>query len=440
MLESQQRIPEVDNHDQGRHLPLPASSDRGEEPAHGERSPPRGRPAPISRWLIRRVLQQAGVPARVVLWNGEEIAGGHGPPVATVHIRDRRTLWRLLAAVDPGFGDAYGEGRIEVEGSLVALLEAVFRARATDLRSLPGSWLLRLLARPRANSLKGSRSNIYHHYDVSNDFYRLWLDEQMVYTCAYFPTPEHTLEEAQAAKMDHVARKLQLRPGQTVIEAGCGWGALARHMARHYGVTVTAYNVSHQQIEYARERAKAEGLDGQVRYVEDDYRNISGTCDAFVSVGMLEHVGLANYRTLGSVISRVLKPAGRGLIHSIGRNRPAPTSPWLEKNIFPGAYIPSLREMMAVFEPWRFSVLDVENLRLHYARTLEHWLARFEAASGHIREMFEERFVRIWRMYLALSQAGFSAGALQLFQVVFAHGDDNEIPWTREHVYREEKG
>jgi cyclopropane-fatty-acyl-phospholipid synthase len=288
----------------------------------------------------------------------------------------------------------------------------------------------------RPNTLARARENIHHHYDIGNAFYRLWLDEQLVYTCAYFRTPTATLEEAQAAKLDHVCRKLQLQPGEEVVEAGCGWGALALHMARQYGVKVKAYNISKQQLAFARQRARAEGLTGQVEFIEGDYREIGGTYDAFVSVGMLEHVGLKHYHELGQVIDRCLRPHGRGLIHTIGRNRPIPMNAWIEKRIFPGGYPPSLGEMTAIFEPWRFSMLDVENLRLHYANTLEHWLARFEQAADQVQHMYDADFVRAWRFYLAGSIATFRIGELQLFQVVFTRFDNNDIPWTREFLYR----
>jgi cyclopropane-fatty-acyl-phospholipid synthase len=259
----------------------------------------------------------------------------------------------------------------------------------------------------------------------------------MQYTCAYFPTPDLTIEEAQRAKMDHVCRKLQLKPGDRVVEAGCGWGGLARHMAQHYGVKVRSYNISHQQILYARERVEAAGLGESVEYVEDDYRNITGEYDVFVSVGMLEHVGRDHYRELGDVIHRCLAPAGRGLIHSIGRNKPEPMNAWIEKRIFPGAYPPTLREMMDIFEAHEFSVLDVENLRLHYAKTLEHWLERFNRHAEKIESSYDSAFVRAWRLYLAGSIAGFTAGTLQLFQVVFTRGTNNDLPWSRAHLYRE---
>jgi cyclopropane-fatty-acyl-phospholipid synthase len=235
--------------------------------------------------------------------------------------------------------------------------------------------------------------------------------------------------------MDHVCRKLRLRPGETVVEAGCGWGTLAMHMARNYGVRVRAFNISQEQVAYARARAAREGLSGSIEYVQDDYRNITGQSDAFVSVGMLEHVGVGNYPQLGQVARRCLGGRGRGLIHSIGRNHPAPMQPWIERRIFPGAYPPSLGEMTRIFEPSNFSILDVENLRLHYAQTLRQWLALFESASERVRSMFDEKFVRMWRLYLAGSVAGFTTGTLQLFQVVFAPGESNDVPWTRAYLY-----
>jgi cyclopropane-fatty-acyl-phospholipid synthase len=415
------------------------------DPNQNGASPPGpggGRRQAVIEWLVRRLFPRLDTPLRVTLWDGSEFVTAPGRPIARVHFHDRRTLFRVFLDPEVGFGDGYSEGRIEVEGDFVTFLGEMCRrppASATMRllkRRLAGWWF----ARPHANSLEGSRDNIAHHYDIGNDFYRLWLDERLVYTCAYYPRPDMTLEEAQLAKMDHVCRKLQLRPGEAVVEAGCGWGALALHMARHYGATVTAFNISEEQVAYARERAQAEGLADRVQFVQDDYRNIAVPCDAFVSVGMLEHVGPTHYRELGGVIRRCLKPAGRGLLHFIGRNRTMPTSPWLEKRIFPGAYMPSLREALRVFEPWDLSVLDVENLRLHYARTLEHWLARFERNAGAVERMFDQRFVRAWRLYLASSMAAFLIGNVQLFQIVFAAAENNDVPWSREHVYAARSG
>jgi cyclopropane-fatty-acyl-phospholipid synthase len=211
-------------------------------------------------------------------------------------------------------------------------------------------------------------------------------------------------------------------------------------MAKHYGVTVRAFNISHEQILWAQWRARQLGLNQQVDFVEDDYRNISGNCDAFVSVGMLEHVGLEHYRELGNIIHRSLDKAGRGLLHFIGRNKPCPFSTWTRKRIFPGAYAPTIGQAMDIFEAHDFSVLDVENLRPHYARTLECWLSAFEKSSDEVRKMFGPDFVRTWRLYLAGAIAGFRAGTLQLFQVVFARTACQQIPWTRAHLYRQKQG
>lgn len=393
----------------------------------------------IEKRLVRRQMAHLGnPPITMVIGNGSTVCPAEGKSVGRVIIRDRKTLLQFVVHPELHFGDAYSEGKVEVEGNLIKVLESAFRCISkSPKRGLVNAYRTKIISRPRLNTLSGSKDNIHDHYDIGNDFYRLWLDKKMQYTCAYFPAPSATLEEAQIAKMDHVCKKLMLKPGETVVEAGCGWGTLALHMARHYGVKVKAYNISHQQIVWARERAKEEGLDSRVEYIEDDYRNISDRFDVFVSIGMLEHVGAQYYRELGRVIRRSLKEDGIGLIHSIGRNRAEPMNPWIERRIFPGAYPPSLREMMEIFEPSGFSILDVENLRLHYAKTLEHWLERFELAKDQIGTMFDQKFIRSWRLYLAGSIAAFSAGDLQLFQVVFAHPNKNDLPWTRAHLYAE---
>ncbi len=397
-----------------------------------------GRVLAAERWLVRRLLESVGSPPfALILWDGQPLQPVPNSPVARIHIRDRGAFYRLLLHPDLHFGDDYAAGRIEVEGDLVELLETVDRSRQARHGAGGGSpGLTSWLHRPRRNSLGGSRQNIHHHYDLGNDFYALWLDREMVYTCAYFPDPSVSLEEAQRAKMDHVARKLRLQPGETIVEAGCGWGSLARHLARDYGVKVRAFNISTEQIAYARERAAAEGLDDRIEYIQDDYRNVSGTYDAFVSVGMLEHVGTDHYRDLGGVIDRTLSANGRALIHSIGRNRPVgPMNPWIERRIFPGAYPPALSEMTEIFEPLSFSVQDVENLRLHYARTLEYWLDRYDRSQATIRDRFGESFLRAWRLYLTGSISAFRTGSLQLFQLVLTRPADNDLPWTREYLY-----
>lgn len=401
-----------------------------------------GRSSALDRWFAARILAAIGdPPLRIELWDGTCVGPATTRIAADldfrVEIRDRRILYRLVVDTDIAFGDAVSTDRIRVHGDLVSLLETVYRSRSAAASQ--SGWMRALEAwrnRPRRNSLRTSRSNIHHHYDLGNDFYRLWLDDKMVYTCAYFTQEDATLEEAQRAKLDHVCRKLDLRPGQRVVEAGCGWGALAIHMAREYGVHVRAYNISREQIRFARERAAELGLSRQVEFVDDDYRAIKGEYDRFVSVGMLEHVGVDNYPTLGAVAARSLERNGLGLIHSIGRNAPEPINAWIQQRIFPGSYPPTLSEMCSIFEPHDLSILDVENLRLHYARTCRAWLDRFEDVADRVAAMYDTAFVRAWRLYLSGATAGFVVGTLQLFQVVFAPGDSTAVPMTRDYMYR----
>jgi cyclopropane-fatty-acyl-phospholipid synthase len=297
--------------------------------------------------------------------------------------------------------------------------------------------LLRRAAAPAAwkQALGRATGNARHHYDVGNEFYALWLDARMLYTCAYFETPEASLEEAQLAKLEHVCRKLRLRPGQRVLELGSGWGALALHMAKAYGAEVRAFNVSREQVEWAREQAEKQGLASRVEFVLDDYRNATGRWDAFASVGMLEHVGPGNYEELGSVIERTLAPEGLGLIHTIGRSQPGPLNRWVATRIFPHAHPPSLSEMMRIFEPRDFAVLDVENLRRHYERTAEHWLARFRNNRRLIAERVPEQTVRAFELYLAGTVAAFRCATTCLYQVVFSRARNDAIPWTRADLY-----
>ena len=383
----------------------------------------------LDRWALRQIHRHVNDPAvALTLWDGTRV----GPPPdttrATVWIGDRPTLYRVLRDPEVGFGDAYSDGRLEVTGDLIHLLHAAYRAPESRLYQH---------ARMLTNTPGRARDNVHVHYDLGNDFYELWLDREMVYTCAYYERPELSLEQAQLAKLDLVCRKLDLRPNMRVVDAGSGWGALALYMAGHYGVRVVAYNVSREQVAYARRRAREAGLSDRVEFIEDDYRAITGTFDRFASIGMLEHVGTKQYTALGTVIDRVLdRRHGRGLLHFIGRNQAAPLSRWITKRIFPGAYAPTLAEACdGVLAPWRLSVLDVENLRLHYARTLEDWSARYEAGRAEVERRHGPRFARAWRLYLLGSQVTFDAGYLQLFQLTFARQQDNGLPRTRARLY-----
>lgn len=419
--------------DQDQPVTLSPSRDHATDPtptpdAHDSR--------PWERWLARRLMASLNDPKfSLELWDGFRV-GASAASVGIFRIVQPCVLTRLCWQRSLAFGEAYSDGRLEVQGDLVGVLVELNRALARSSPTWFGQLSDRWQRTRHRHSLAESKSSVYHHYDLGNEFYQQWLDEQLVYTCAYYSRPDLTLEEAQVAKLDHVCRKLWLQPNETVVEAGCGWGALALHMARHYGVRVRAFNVSHEQVAYARDRAKAEGLNNRVQFIEDDYRQIRGRFDAFVSVGMLEHVGINNFAELGRLIDRSLKPNGRGLIHTIGRTVPAPMDAWADKYIFPGAEPPSLSQMTEIFEAGRLSVLDVENLRLHYAKTLNEWRQRFESTAEAVERRFDARFVRMWRLYLCASIAAFITGDLQLFQVVFSRAQNNNVPWTRADLYR----
>ena len=392
---------------------------------------------PLHRWLAGKLARTLG-PARVglELWNGASLYESPDPPIGTLLVRDAHTLRGLVFDPHLQFGETYMTGTLDVRGDFVAVLEALSR-QSFDL-SLRERIELKFLG---TNTLDRSRTNVHHHYDLGNDFYRTWLDEQLVYTCAYFEHPDVSLEEAQRAKLDLVCRKLRLQAGETVIEAGCGWGALALHMAREFGVRVKAFNVSREQIAWARARAEREGLAGQVEFIDDDYRNVTGRYDAFVSVGMLEHVGARHFPSLAEVIRRVVpRSGGRGLLHFIGRDIPRPLNAWIHRRIFPGAYPPALAEVITqILGHARMSVVDVENLRLHYARTLYHWRRRFLAAENWVRSRYGDQFYRAWNLYLAGSEATFLAGTMQLFQVVFSPAESKPPYITRASLYTEEE-
>ena len=412
-------------------LGVPAAQrDPENEPEQAASSP---EPNAVDRWLHRQLTSRLdGERVQVVLWDEPEPAATDRLPIV-VRIGDRKALRRVVLHPDLYFGDLYAAGRITVHGALLTAIDEAYRYTAQKTAPLAKFVRGRKIPTP---DLMDSRRNIHHHYDIGNDFYKLWLDrEALQYTCAYYADSAMTIEQAQQAKMHHVCRKMRLKPGETVAEAGSGWGGFALFMAKHYGAKVRSFNISKEQVAYARDWARREELQNNVEFVEDDFRNISGKYDAFVSIGMLEHAGAGNYRDLGRLIDRVLTPEGRGLIHTIGRDKPQPLNPWIDKRIFPGAYPPTLREMMEIFEPNGLSVLDVENIRLHYAETLRAWLDRFEENVDSVRSMFDETFVRAWRLYLVGSIAAFLRGKLQLFQVLYARSGANETPWTRAHVY-----
>jgi cyclopropane-fatty-acyl-phospholipid synthase len=390
-----------------------------------------------SREVARRIHRSLALSdVRFELADGSAIGPERSGAVATLRFADARAPFELALDPDLALGELYASGRVEVDGSLVELISRTDGAPSDlGIAGAARRWLGIGAQAAWRQAIGRAAGNARHHYDVGNEFYALWLDERMLYTCAYFARPEMSLEEAQLAKLDHVCRKLRLRPDQSMLELGCGWGALAIHAAKQYGARVRAFNVSLEQVAWAREQAEKQGVAARVEFVLDDYRNASGRYDALASVGMLEHVGPEHYEELGGVIARTLAPDGLGLIHTIGRSRPQRLNRWVATRIFPNAHPPSLSEMMRIFEPHDFAVLDVENLRRHYERTADAWLARFRANRRLIGERVPEETARGFELYLAGTVAAFRCAWMSLYQVVFTRAKNDAIPWTRADLY-----
>jgi cyclopropane-fatty-acyl-phospholipid synthase len=365
--------------------------------------------------LGRLTVSEHGRPAR-------SYGDGSGPEVAVRIGKGWST--RIALNSDMALGEAYMDGGLVMErGSLWDLCELIGR---NFVDGPPPGPVKRALARvgrtlQQWNDRRASRRNVAHHYDLGHELYRRFLDQDLQYSCGYFARPDMTLEEAQAAKKIHIASKLLIEPGMSVLDIGCGWGGMGLELAGRYGADVTGVTLSQEQLAIANGRAKAANLDHRARFALTDYRDVEGPFDRIVSVGMFEHVGAPNFRTYFQQISRLLTDDGVALIHSIGRRTsPGVTQPWIAKYIFPGGYIPALSEMIAAIEDAGLWITDIEVKRLHYAETLKHWRERFIANWGEVAELYDERFCRMWEVYLVLSELSFRYGANMVVQVQLA--------------------
>ena len=348
----------------------------------------------------------------------------------TIRLHDRALHWRL--PLHPGLvtGEAYMDGSLTVDdGGLYDFL-ALASVNLQDLQTgaMPMRWL------QQWNPISVSRRRTAHHYDLSEEFFSLFLDDDSQYSCAFFSDPEVTLEAAQAAKKQRLITKLRLQPGLRVLDIGCGWGGLALSMAREFDVEVTGITLSEGQLRVARRRAAEAGLSHRLRFELADYRQLAGSFDRVISVGMFEHVVLPHYPTFFRSLRHLLAPRGIALVHAIGRSLgPGATNAWIRRYIFPGGYTPALSEVLPCVERAGLWVGDIEILRPHYADTLRHWRTRFTSAWDHARAITDERFCRMWEFYLAGAEAAFRHQDLMVWQMQMG-GDGDALPRSRDYM------
>ena len=371
-----------------------------------------------------------------------------GWPDVTLRIVHRNAERRILLNPRLGLAEAYMDGSVTVDGDdIMGLVEIIRRNNPWEKGGEIGDQkplkaLFDQILRPfqQLNSLARSRANVAHHYDLSNDFYRLWLDEDMQYSCAYWAEADDTLERAQLAKKAHIAAKLALQPGQKVLDIGCGWGGMALYLNKVAGVEVLGITLSAEQLKLARARAEAAGVADKVRFELLDYRVLAkrapGTFDRIVSVGMFEHVGVPQFTTYFRACANLLKDDGVMLLHTIGRlGTPGTTDAFTRKYIFPGGYIPALSETLAASEKVKLIASDIETLRLHYAMTLREWYARVQIHRDAIVAQYDERFYRMWIFYLAGATAAFESGGMGNYQIQFTR----DLPISRDYIIEAEK-
>jgi cyclopropane-fatty-acyl-phospholipid synthase len=371
---------------------------------------------------------------------------GFGPasgPAVRVRIADRATIVRIARNPRLAVGEAYMDGRLIIEdGTILDLMRLVVGGNRWEDKT-PGRGALnkgkkKWKAWFRRNEAKRSRQNVAHHYDIGNELYRLFLDDDLQYSCAYFTDPANSLEVAQRDKKAHIAAKLYLQPGQRVLDIGSGWGGTALYLNRVADVDVLGVTLSEEQLKVARERAQVAGAADRVKFELIDYRSVTGTFDRIVSIGMFEHVGAAHYDEFFAKCRELMTPDGVMLLHTIGKyGKASSPDPFTDKYIFPGYHLPSIAQVAQATERARLITSDFETLRLHYAYTLQHWLARTQANRDRIAELYDERFVRMWEFYLAGGIVGFESGTMCNFQGQYIR-DRNALPICRDYMLEAE--
>ncbi|WP_026881968.1 SAM-dependent methyltransferase [Clostridium akagii] len=373
-------------------------------------------------------------PFQLKLWDGSVQNYGEGEPKFKVIFNEPIPKGDIINDPSMALGEGYMTKKLDIEGSVQEVIESLYNNKESFLKH--GEKYQKLIKKFK-RTIKASKENIEYHYDIGNDFYKLWLDDTMTYSCGYFKNENDTLKQAQINKVEHILKKLNLQEGQSLLDIGCGWGELIITAAKQYKVKALGITLSSEQLEKVNERIKAEGLEDLVEVRLADYRELKNiSFDRVVSVGMLEHVGKDNLTEYFSVVNNLLKDKGVSLLHCITGVNEGGTNTWIDKYIFPGGDLPAIKDLIRDIAELNFELIDVESLRRHYGRTLEHWTKNFENAIPEIEKTKDETFIRMWRMYLNSCAASFNSGNINIHQILFAKGVNNELPWTREYVYK----
>ncbi|MBU3159640.1 cyclopropane-fatty-acyl-phospholipid synthase family protein [Clostridium frigoris] len=373
-------------------------------------------------------------PFEIRFWDGSEEKYGEGESKFKIILNEPIPKGDIINNPSIALGEGYMTKGLEVEGSVQSVIESLYNNKESFLKK---SAKYQKLIKKVKNSIKRSKDNIEFHYDIGNDFYKLWLDDTMSYSCGYFENATDSLYQAQINKINHILKKLNLKEGQTLLDIGCGWGELIITAAKQYKVKAVGITLSEEQFEKTNERIKAEGLEDLVEVKIEDYRELKNlSFDRIVSIGMLEHVGLDNLSEYFHVVNSLLNDKGLSLVHCITGINEGGTNTWIDKYIFPGGHVPAIKTIISDIAEQNFELIDIESLRRHYGKTLEHWAENFENVLPTIEKSKDETFIRMWRLYLNSCAASFNCGNINLHQILFAKGVNNDLPLTREYLYK----
>ncbi|MCB2339918.1 cyclopropane-fatty-acyl-phospholipid synthase family protein [Clostridium estertheticum] len=371
-------------------------------------------------------------PFEIKFWDGIVEKFGEGESKFQIIFNEPLSKGDIINDPSITFGEAYMTKKLEIKGSVQSVVESLYNNKESFLSK---SEKYEKLIKKFKSTIKRSKDNIQFHYDIGNDFYKLWLDDSMNYSCGYFKNDTDSLNQAQSNKINHILNKLNLKEGQTLLDIGCGWGDLIISAAKQYKVKSTGITISEEQFENATKRIKLEGLENLVEVKLQDYREIKNVSfDRIVSVGMLEHVGLESLSEYFHIVNDLLNDKGLSLLHCITAVNEGGNNTWIDKYIFPGGHVPAIKNIITDIADLELELIDVESLRRHYGKTLEHWAENFESVLPIVEKTKDETFIRMWRLYLNSCAASFNCGNINLHQILFAKGVNNDLPLTRDYM------